>query len=126
VPFNIVHLGFINRIFPHAKILIAIRDPRDCVLSAFMQAFAEPQLEPFLRLDNGAKFYADIMVLWLKYCEGLPMDFMEYKYETLTEDPESTLERILSHLAEPWDDAVLHHQKTVAPTSQPERRTTVV
>lgn len=112
MPFNIVHLGFINRIFPRAKILTAIRDPRDCVVSGFMQNFSRvPELEPFLRLDTGARYYADIMGLWLKYREVLPIDFMEYKYESLTNDPKSTLERILAHLDEPWDDAVLHHQR---------------
>ena len=38
-PFNFVRLGLVRRIFPDAKIIFVNRDPRDVVLSCFMQWF---------------------------------------------------------------------------------------
>ncbi len=35
MPLNVIHLGLIARLFPAAKILFALRDPRDVVLSCF-------------------------------------------------------------------------------------------
>lgn len=114
MPFNIVHLGFINRIFPEAKVLMAIRDPRDCVLSAFMQNFARvSELRPFLTLETGARYYNDIMGLWLGYRSVLKMDYLEFHYESVIDDPEATLKQILIHVGEPWDDSLLRHHEII-------------
>jgi Flp pilus assembly protein TadD len=114
MPFNIVNLGFINRVFPRAKILMAIRDPRDCVLSAFMQNFAHtPELSPFRSLESGAGYCADVMGLWQGYQDNLNLDSLVFRYEYLVAHNRETLERILAHLGELWDDAVLsHHEQT--------------
>ncbi|MEZ5958145.1 MAG: sulfotransferase, partial [Hyphomonadaceae bacterium] len=39
LPLNIIFLPLIRRVFPKAKILFALRDPRDVVLSCFQQRF---------------------------------------------------------------------------------------
>ena len=39
LPLNIMNIGLINLVFPEAKIIVALRDPRDCCLSSFMQDF---------------------------------------------------------------------------------------
>ena len=39
LPLNICDIGFVYRLFPESKILVAIRDPRDVCLSCFMQDF---------------------------------------------------------------------------------------
>ena len=39
MPLNIVNLGLANGLFPKAKVLVALRDPRDACLSCFMQRF---------------------------------------------------------------------------------------
>ncbi|HDO34300.1 MAG TPA: tetratricopeptide repeat protein, partial [Chromatiales bacterium] len=36
-PLNLVHLGLVARLFPNARVLMALRDPRDVCLSCFMQ-----------------------------------------------------------------------------------------
>jgi tetratricopeptide (TPR) repeat protein len=112
MPLNVINLAFINRIFPNAKILMAIRDPRDCVLSAFMQNFARtPELSPFLTLESGARYYVEIMNLWQGYQEVLQLDSLEFTYEKLVSHTRVTLEKILFHIGEPWDDAVLQHDR---------------
>jgi len=117
MPLNIVDLPFVRRIFPKAKILVAIRDPRDCVLSALMQNFMRtPEMEPFLDLGESARFYADVMSLWMKWRDQLGLDWLEVRYEDLIADPEACFRQVLDFLGEPWDDAVLrHHERGSGP-----------
>ena len=39
LPLNIVDLGLANLLFSDAKVVVALRDPRDVCLSCFMQNF---------------------------------------------------------------------------------------
>ncbi len=113
MPLNIVDLPFVRRIFPEAKILVALRDPRDCLISAFMQNFTRsPEMRPFLDLAESAQYYADVMRLWLNWRSTLDLDFLEIRYEDLVDGTEACCRQILDHLGEPWNDAVLRHHVT--------------
>ncbi|MBL4692028.1 MAG: sulfotransferase [Magnetovibrio sp.] len=110
MPLNILYLGFIRRIFPQAKILVAIRDPRDCVLSAFMQNFQRSTyMDEFLTLESAARFYETVTNIWLQGKDKLGLDVFEYRYEDLVTNTRSMMEDILSFLGEPFDDAVCSH-----------------
>ena len=53
MPLNIVELGFIRRLFPSAPVIVALRDPRDVVLSCFMQNFRVNQaMAQFLSIEG--------------------------------------------------------------------------
>ena len=41
-PLNILRLPVIRRVFPHARILLAVRHPCDVLLSCYMQQFRAP------------------------------------------------------------------------------------
>jgi len=110
MPLNILHLAFIRRIFPDAQVLVAIRDPRDCVLSGFMQAFQRTHLmDQFLTLEAAARFYGGVMDLWAHYETVLGLNAFAYRYEDLVTAPRVMMEEILSFLGEPWDENVLQH-----------------
>ena len=106
-PMNIIHLGFIRRIFPEAVILVVLRDPRDAVLSCFMQRFRlnESSIH-FFDLEASARFYAATMGLWCDYQELPDLNAHPLRYEDLVEDTESTNRRMLEILGEEWDDQV--------------------
>ncbi len=111
-PLNIIHLPLVRRIFPKAKILVALRDPRDVVLSCFMQNFkVNLGTIHFLTLEDGARFYSAVMDFWLHCREILGLDYIEYRYEDLQEDPEATLRRILQALGEDWNDEVMEYHR---------------
>ncbi|MCC6284227.1 MAG: sulfotransferase [Phycisphaerales bacterium] len=111
LPLNICHLPLLARVFPGAKVLVALRDPRDCCLSAFMQEFQpNAAMIHFFRLDTTAALYAGVMRNWLLFRDRLGLDFMETRYEDLVDDVEATARRIIDFLGEPWDDAVLRWQ----------------
>ncbi|MEQ8850649.1 MAG: tetratricopeptide repeat protein [Phycisphaerales bacterium] len=110
LPLNIVNLPVIRRIFPEAKVITAIRDPRDACLSCFMQEF-KPNVAMihFYSLETTARLYAGVMDLWLQYREKLGLPWIETRYEDLVEDLESAARRMLEFIDEPWDDAVLEY-----------------
>ena len=125
LPLNIIRLGEINRVFPDAQVIVALRDPRDVALSCFMQSFgANPAMANFQDLADTARFYDAVMGLWRHYREVLSLDWLEYRYEDLAREPEPTLRRVLDFLGEPWHDAVLDHQGDVIGTyiETPSRR----
>ena len=55
----------IARIFPEARFLVAIRDPRDVCLSCFMQPLpVNPVSAAYLDLEGTAAQYASVMGFW--------------------------------------------------------------
>jgi len=86
-PLNIIHLGFIARIFPEAKIIVVLRDPRDVCLSCFMQLFyLNESMMQFLSMKKTVDYYAATMNLWLAYREKLSLLWMELRYEDIVAD----------------------------------------
>ena len=107
MPMNIVYLGLINRIFPDAKVLVALRDPRDCCLSCYMQQFRpNPAMLSFLELETTGELYVAVMDLWLHYRSILSIPWLEYRYEDLVKDFNGTVSRVLDFIGVPWNDAV--------------------
>lgn len=123
MPLNSIDAGLIWRLFPRAKIILALRHPCDVVLSAFMQPFQLNQtMIHFTTLTGTARFYADVMGLWQRYAQVLPLDVTLVRYEDLVADVAAESRRIVAGLGLPWDDAVLRYaehakQRTIATPS---------
>ena len=114
LPLNIIHLAVVRRLFPEAKVLVALRDPRDVVLSCYTQYFEmNAAMVHFLNLEDAAKFYAITIDLWLHYRETLGLDYFEYRYEDLVEEPDATARQIIEALGESWSDDVLEYHRHV-------------
>jgi hypothetical protein len=114
-PLNIAHVGFIHRVFPDAKFILALRHPCDCVLSCFMQTFKlNEAMMNFLSLERSAELYAAIMELWSAYRAKLNLNVHVLKYEDLVQDLEGTCKPLISFLGLEWDDNLHNYQKTAA------------
>jgi tetratricopeptide (TPR) repeat protein len=108
MPLNTIDVGLIHRLFPGARILLALRHPCDVVLSGFMQAMKpNAAMVLFDSLASTARFYAQVMGLWLQYRQVLPLSVLTVRYEDLVVDLPGETRRILEFLDLPWDDAVL-------------------
>lgn len=108
MPLNTIDAGLIARLFPQAKVLLALRHPCDVVLSGFMQAFKpNPAMVQFETLKSSALFYAAVMDLWQRYEPVLPLAVHRVRYEDLIADFEGETRRMLAFLGLAWDDAVL-------------------
>src|SRR5205085_10487267 len=63
-PYNTIRLPLIAKLFPAAKILFALRDPRDVVLSCFRRRFVlNDSNRPLLTLGGAARLYDRVMQL---------------------------------------------------------------
>jgi tetratricopeptide (TPR) repeat protein len=108
LPLNIVHLGFIIRIFPEARILVALRDPRDVCLSCYMQAFdMNTAMAQFLDLEDTGRFYACVMTLWQQYRAIRNLPVLETRYEDVVDDLEGSARRLLGFCGLEWNRKVL-------------------
>ena len=109
---NIIHLGLIDRLFPQARVLVALRDPRDAVLSCFMQRFQLSETTVnFLDLARTARCYAEVMALWQQDRQRLPLSQQSYRYEDLVEDFDGSLRAVLDFLEVGWHADVLRYRE---------------
>jgi tetratricopeptide (TPR) repeat protein len=83
-PAGTLNLPLITRLFPDARILFAVRDPRDVTLSCAMNAFQMNALTyEFTSLETTAACYAAAMRLAEVYRRALPLRLREVRYEKL-------------------------------------------
>lgn len=107
-PLHVSRLGIINRLFPRARVLVAIRDPRDCVLSCFTQFFnPNPTMARMLTLEGAAEVYRAAMGLYLALKPSLTIATLEARYEETVADLPGRAEAMLSFLGLPWHENVL-------------------
>jgi tetratricopeptide (TPR) repeat protein len=101
-------LPLVARVFPDMKIVFALRDPRDVVMSCFMQRLPlNPVSVHYLTLEGTARKYAATMNAWLKIRPMLKNPWIEVRYEDTVTDVERQARSILDFLGLPWNDAVL-------------------
>lgn len=105
LPLNTTLLGLVAKLFPSAKILFALRDPRDAVFSAFRQRFSVnwPMYE-FLRLDTAARLYDATMRIGAAAREKFDLDWMDTRYDDLVRDFEGHMHKVCEFTGVPWRD----------------------
>ena len=81
----------VARIFPEARLLVAIRDPRDVCLSCFMQPLPlNPVSSAYLTLEGTVRQFVSVMGFWRSLAPMLKNDWIEVRYEDLVGDLEAT------------------------------------
>ncbi len=104
LPLNIRYLDIFFRLFPAGKVIVALRDPRDVVLSNYMQIYElNPEMATNLSLASSARFYEKVMQLYLLFRKFIPGNIYEIKYEDLVCDFEGESGRLLDFLGLEWD-----------------------
>jgi tetratricopeptide (TPR) repeat protein len=123
-------LGYV-RIFPEIKLIVALRDPRDVVLSCFTLPHWPMGRGnvTFLNLEGTVENYTRTMGLWRTLKPLIKNPCLEVRYEDMVEDLEAEARRTLDFLGVPWDPRVLAfyeharkkalHAPTYADVTQP-------
>jgi tetratricopeptide (TPR) repeat protein len=94
------------RIFPELKVIIAIRDPRDVVISCLFQNLTLTSLNVnFLSLDRAVKHYADLMDAWLRMRELGGFDWIEVHYRDIVVNLADEGRRATEFLQLPWHES---------------------
>lgn len=106
MPNNWAHVGLIHLMLPNAKIIDARRHPLGCCLSGFKQHFARGQHFTY-GLEDIGRYYRDYVELMAHFDAALPGRVHRVIYETLIEDTEVEVRRLLAYCGLPFDERCL-------------------
>ena len=102
-PFYTLWLPLIAKLFPHARIIIVRRDPRDVVLSCFRNPFGmTPVTYELMDLERGARLYDGAMQLIEQFCANAANARLSYRHEDLVDDFDGVAGRICDFLGLAW------------------------
>ncbi len=105
-------LPLVARVFPEMKVLFALRDPRDVVISCFTQQLPlNPVSVHYLTLEGTVKKYVRMMQAWMKLRGMIRNAWIEVRYEDMVANLEREARRVLAFLGLPWDDCVLEYHR---------------
>lgn len=112
---NTVDVGLINTVFPDAKVLFVMRDPRDVCLSCVMQLMVPtPSTRHLLTLPETAALYAQVVNWWIAAKEMLTLQVLEFRYEDAVDSFDATFKPIFEFLGLAWDPEVVNFHKRAA------------
>ncbi len=112
---NSIDLGLINCLFPDAKLVFLVRDPRDVCLSCMMQTMIPtPSTIHLLSWQGTAKFYAQVMDWWMTIKPQLTLDFVEFRYEDAVFEFEPAFRKVFALLDLEWVPEVADFHTKVA------------
>lgn len=112
-PLFLYRAPLIYRLFPRARIILALRHPCDVILSCFMSNFRlNSAMANFLRLEDATAFYDLTFRHWSKSRGLLPLNVHTVVYEELVEDVGAVVDPLLDWLGLERNSDMLDHQKT--------------
>ena len=113
-PLNFRWIGFIKILFPNAKVVHCVRDPKDNCLSLYKNLFDENQGWTYNKsnLFNYYKNYYELMSFWEKKIPGFIYDC---KYEDLIINSKIEIEKLLKFCDLSWNDNCLKFYDTKRP-----------
>jgi tetratricopeptide (TPR) repeat protein len=107
MPLHTVALPLISRLFPDARILFALHDPRDVVLSCFRRRFRiNAAMFEFLSLEGAARYYDTVMRLAASARDRLPLNLIDVRHEAVVADFDREIRKVLDFVEAPWDPLV--------------------
>ncbi|MCX8050082.1 MAG: sulfotransferase [Methylohalobius sp.] len=110
--FNFIDLGFLNHLFPDAKAVVMVRDPRDVCLSCYMQLFKpNPSTVHLFSWPGTARLYAAVMAWWQELKPRLTFPWREIGYEQAVLDFTPTYQELLAFLGLEWDPKVVEFHR---------------
>lgn len=112
-PLNTLKLPLVARLFPDAKVLFALRDPRDVVFSCFRHNFQmNPSMFEFLSLERCVRFYDLTMQLRERFRDMLGLDWLDVRHEDLVADIDARGHEICAFLGVAWRDDLAAFQES--------------
>jgi tetratricopeptide (TPR) repeat protein len=111
-PLQTCDLPLVLRLFPEARLIIALRDPRDVVLSyLFTMVPLNWSSAPAISVIEACQFYADTMRHWLWWRPRLDWPWHELRYEQMIVEPYDQTKRLAAFLDLDWDATMLDERR---------------
>jgi tetratricopeptide (TPR) repeat protein len=111
MPNNFRHIGLIQLMLPNAKIIDARREPIACCFGIFKQLFAHGQ-EFSYGIEDIARCYRSYLELMRHWDAVLPGRVLRIQHETLVDDLEGTVRRLLEYCGLEFEPACVEFHKT--------------
>jgi Sulfotransferase family len=112
-PLKGIMLPLIAKLFPHEKIIVMRRDPRDVVWSCFRTNFAlSAAAMEFTALESTARHYDALMTLIEQCLAALPLTVHELRYDALVHDFDATTHALCDFLGLEWSPDMRSFNKT--------------
>lgn len=94
-PLNMLRLPMILRLFPRARIILALRHPCDVLLSCYMQHFRSPNFMVMCStLERLARSYVAAMESWIYHAQLMRPALLVSRYEDLLADFAGNVQRV--------------------------------
>jgi len=103
---NFLYLGLISQMFPMARIIHCIRDPRDTCLSIYFQNFDESHYYAN-RLENLGAYYSLYRKIMKHWKSLLGTRILEIQYEDMVKNQEKKSRELIEFVGMEWDERVL-------------------
>ena len=122
MPNNFAHIGLINLMLPNARIIDVRRHPMACGFSLFKEHFAHAQNFSY-GLENIGRYYRSYVELMAHFDEALPGRVHRVVYETLIEDTETEVRRLLDYCGLPFEASCMafHENRRAVNTASSEQ-----
>lgn len=120
-PSQLTRVPAIVRIFPEARILMALRDPRAIAWSCFTQYLPDnAESAAFNTLETTAIHVDSQLDFWLRLRERLPEEcWHETRYERIVDEFNAEARSTLEFLGLPWDPRVEEFYTNPSPVRSP-------
>jgi len=122
-PHDVLHIRWLARLYPRARFVHVVRDPRAVVASLLRQDWRDPATgEPVTWCTDAAaaaRYWREVVDTAHAQSVFALGRVLEIRYEDLVTTPEATMRSVLASLGLPWDPAVLAHH--TAAVDLPER-----
>ncbi|WP_193212084.1 tetratricopeptide repeat-containing sulfotransferase family protein [Luteolibacter marinus] len=106
-------LNVMLRVIPELKVIIALRDPRDVVISCFfLNIMLNATNVNFLGMERTVKHYKDLMDAWLRLRDVGGFDWIESRYEDVVKNTEAEGRRLTGFLGLEWRDEQMRFFET--------------
>ncbi len=113
-PLNFRWIGFIRILFPKAKIIHCVREPKNNCLSMFKNLF-EGGLNFTYDQEDLVKFYNHYVKLMNFWKSKYSLDIMDINYEDLISNSQATIKEIIKFCNLEWEENCLEFYKNKTP-----------
>ncbi len=111
-PLLLTELAVFVRLFPSAPIIVALRDPRDVVLSfLFTMVPLMWSSAPSVTATHAAKFYSNCMRHLLVWQKQLGSQLLTSSYEDLIARPDESMQKICDFIGVPYSAQLTQRQR---------------
>ncbi|MFT6541619.1 MAG: tetratricopeptide (TPR) repeat protein [Maricaulis maris] len=118
LPLNLPWLGVIGHVFPNARIILALRDPRDAVFSTFKRLFRlnTAMLRTHTLADTVALYDAAMAAADAGRRIAPDLRVTELRYEDLVIDMKDEIARVLLALGLEWESEMADYRERLSPS----------